>query len=115
MIENGILDILNWLIMFVSLIIVSLIFKDLSKRLGEALQIKKYYRLFDVCVGIMILAMIMIFVEYASGFGSMQIPGIEWIAPVSRIMFFGSIVVEVVVILKYWGWIIPEVLSSLKK
>jgi hypothetical protein len=110
-----IIDILNWLILFVSAFIISLIFKDISKRIGEALQIKQYYKLYDASVIFMIVAMVLIFAEYAASVNNILIPGLEIFALLSKALFLLSLVMVVLVTIKYWGWIIPEVIKSYKK
>lgn len=113
--DLSIFYILNWLVMFVTLMILTIIFKDLSKKLGEALQIKKYYLLYYLCVGLIILSMVLIFIEYIVMQNGDSMPGLEYVSFAARLVFLLSVMIEAAITLKYWGWLIPEVIGSRRK
>ncbi len=104
-------DAVNWFIMFVSLSIVWYIMRDISRRLGEALHMRKYYLLYDLCELLLLLATILLFIHFVLG-----VPLINGDIPkVVKLVFLGAAVVMVAVTVKYWGWIVPEVLARRKK
>jgi hypothetical protein len=104
-------DAINWFIMFFSLSIVWFIMRDISRRLGEALHMRKYYLLYDLCELLLLGATILLFVHFILG-----VPLINSDIPkVMKLVFLGAAAVMVAVTVKYWGWIVPEVLARRKK
>jgi hypothetical protein len=104
-------DAVNWLIMFISLSIVWYVMRDISRRLGEALHVKKYYLLYDLCEVLLVVTTILLFIHFVLG-----VPVINGDIPkFAKLVFLGAAVVMVAVTVKYWGWIVPEVLARRKK
>jgi hypothetical protein len=104
-------DAVNWFIMFFSLSIVWYVMRDISRRLGEALHMRKYYRLYDLCELLLVVTTSLLFIHFVLG-----VPIISGDAPkVVKLVFLGAAVVMVAVTVKYWGWIVPEVLARRKK
>lgn len=98
----------NWGIAFLSLVAMAVILRELSKRLGQALHLKKYYLLYDVGVLLMLVAMAAMIVE------SMTVEN-ELISALWRILFFAGMLLIVGATVRYWAWVIPEVLVTSKK
>jgi hypothetical protein len=101
---------INWGAACMSLISMALIFRSLSRRLGEALRIKKYYLLYDACIVMLIVAMASIAAEYV-GLAPDHGPA----AAASRLLFLAGALLIVGTTVRYWAWAIPEVLGSLRK
>jgi hypothetical protein len=96
---NSALDIINWALLFFSLSGMALMLRALSRRLGEALHMRKYYYLYD--------ASILIFAaSVALEFLGKEMPA-RWI-------FLGGAVLMLGTTLRYWGWIFPEIFKTSK-
>jgi hypothetical protein len=100
----------NWVAACLSLVSMALIFRDLSRRLGEALQMKEYYLLYDACVVLLLAATLSIGAEYAG-----MLPDHGLVAAASRLLFLAGALLIVGTTVRYWAWAIPEVLGSLRK
>jgi hypothetical protein len=55
------LDVTQWFIMFIALSIFWYIMRDISRRLGEALHMRRYYLLYDLGEVLLIVAVVMLF------------------------------------------------------
>lgn len=107
---TSILGLINWGAACLSLVSMALIFRSLSRRLGEALRMKKYYLFYDACIVLLIAATASIAAEYA---GLMPDQGLT--AAASRLLFLAGALLIVGTTIRYWAWAIPEVLGSLRK
>jgi hypothetical protein len=104
-------DAINWFIMFFSLSIVWFIMRDISRRLGDALHMRKYYLLYDLCEALLVVTTILLFIHFVLG-----VPVINADIPkIAKLVYVGAAVLMVAVTVKYWGWIVPEVLARRKK
>jgi hypothetical protein len=104
-------DAVNWFLMFFSLSIVWFVMRDISRRLGEALHMRKYYLLYDLCEVVLVLITILLFIHFVLG-----VPIVSGDLPrAAKLVFLGAAAVMVAVTVKYWGWIVPEVLARRKK
>jgi hypothetical protein len=92
------LDIVNWALLFLSLAGIALMLRALSRRLGEAMRMRKYYYLYD--------ASILLFVASAA----LEFLGQGW----ARWIFLGGAVLMLGTTLRYWGWIFPEIFKTSK-
>jgi uncharacterized membrane protein SirB2 len=108
------LDAVNWFIAFVSLSVVWFVMRDISRRLGEALRMRKYYVLYDLCEALLIVSIVMLFAHFVLGF-RMPGGGMDLFPLGAKAMFVIAAVVDLAVTIKYWGWIVPEVLALRKK
>jgi hypothetical protein len=104
-------DAVNWFIMFFSLSIVWYIMRDISRRLGEALHMRKYYLLYDLCELLLFVATCLLFIHFVLGVPIVS----DEVPKVVKLVFLGAAAVMVAVTVKYWGWIVPEVLARRKK
>jgi hypothetical protein len=95
---NTALYIINWGLLFLSLSGMAILLRALSRKLGEALHMKKYYYLYD--------ASILIFVA-AAALGTLGQGWAAWI-------FLGGAVLMLGTTLRYWGWIFPEIFKASK-
>ncbi len=97
------LDTLNWVFLFISLSGMALMLRALSKRLGDALHMKKYYFLYDVSVAV-----------FAASAAAILL-GLDrpW-PPGARLLFLLGAALMVGVTVRYWGWILPEILKHSK-
>lgn len=97
------LDILNWISLFMALSGMTLMLRALSRRLGDALHMKKYYRLYDASVAIMA----------ASSAAILLGPDGPWSLG-ARLLFLLGALLAVGATIYYWGWILPEILKHSK-
>ncbi|AFC99995.1 hypothetical protein Mtc_1242 [Methanocella conradii HZ254] len=93
---SGVLEFLNWASLFVALSGMALLLRALSRRLGEALRMKKYYLLYDASIALMALSLILIISGLFSGL-------------LSRLLFLSGAVLMVGTTMRYWWWIVPEI------
>lgn len=98
----------NWGIVGLSLIAMATILRELSKRLGQALQLKKYYLLYDAGILLLLAAIAAMIVE------AMMTEN-EFVSASSRLSFFAGMLLIVGTTVRYWVWVLPEVIVSLKK
>lgn len=108
------LDALNWYIMFFSLSIVWYVMRDISRRLGDALHMRRYYLLYDVCEALLVVSIVMLFTHFVLGINIIQIES-QLLPKVIKLVFLGAAIVQVAVTIKYWGWIVRDVLAIGKK
>ena len=99
---NALTEALNWSFMFISLSFTALFLRSLGRKLGEALKVKKYYLLYDVSIILFIISIIGILTT-----GSDSSPAVA-----SRFLFLISAILVVCVTIRYWGWIVPEMLKA---
>ncbi len=100
---NALLDVLNWLLLFMALSGMALLLRSLSRRLGDALHMKKYYRLYDASVAIFAVSAAAILLG----------PGGPWTLG-ARLLFLLGALLAVGTTIRYWGWIFPEILKHSK-
>ena len=81
----------------------ALLLRALSRRLGDALHMKKYYYLYDAGVAIFAIAAVAILLG----------PDGPWSLGAKLLFLLGAALV-VGVTVRYWGWILPEILKSSK-
>lgn len=98
------MDLLNWSLLFINLSAMALMLRALSRKLGDALHMKKYYFIYDACVIVFIAAMALMLLSYPDG---------PWSFP-SRLIFFGGAALMAGTTARYWGWIIPEIFKRSK-
>ena len=99
---NSFLDSLNWALLFVTLTAMALMLRALSRKLGEALHMKKYYFFYDASVAVFIVAMALMLVSYPEGMLSLP----------ARALFLAGALLMSAVTIRYWGWIIAEILKK---
>jgi hypothetical protein len=104
-------DAINWFIMFFSLSIVWFIMRDISRRLGDALHMRKYYLLYDLCEALLVVITTLLFIHFVLGVPIIN----DDIPKIAKLAYLGAAVLMVAVTVKYWGWIVPEVLARRKK
>jgi hypothetical protein len=97
------LDTLNWLLLFVALSGMSLMLRALSMRLGDALHMKKYYYLYDASMAILVVSVAAILLGQGG-------PWLFWARP----LFLLGALIAVGATIRYWGWILPEILKHSK-
>lgn len=97
------LDTLNWILLFMGLSGMALMLRSLSRRLGDALHMKKYYYLYDASVAIFAASAAIILLG----------PEGPWSLG-ARLLFLLGAVLMVGATIRYWGWIIPEILKHSK-
>jgi hypothetical protein len=100
--------ILNWGMACLSLVCMAMILRELSKRLGQALHLKKYYLIFDAGIILLIGALAAMILEDVWSENVL-------ILILSRLSFFVGTLLIVGTTARYWAWIIPEVVTSSKK
>jgi hypothetical protein len=98
---NALLDMLNWVLLFITLSAMALMLRELSRRLGDALRTNKYYFLYDVGVAVLAIAVALMLLSYPDG---------PWSLP-SRLVFLAGAALIAGTTARYWGWIIPEILK----
>ncbi len=101
---NAFLDLLNWVLLFITLSAMALLLRALSRKLGDALRMKKYYFLYDATVIVFVLAMALMLLSSPSG---------PWSLP-SRLLFLCGAMLMAGTTVRYWGWIIPEIFMGSK-
>ncbi len=101
---NAFPDVLNWVLLFITLSATALMLRALSRRLGEALHMKKYYFLYDASVIVLIAALALILLSYPEG--ALSLPG--------RSLFLAGTLLMAGTTGRYWGWIIPEIFKRSK-
>ncbi len=98
---NALLDMLNWVLLFITLSAMALMLRELSRRLGDALRTKKYYFLYDAGVAVLAVSVALMLLSYPEGPWSLA----------ARLLFFGGAALIAGTTARYWGWIIPEILK----
>ncbi|HTY89916.1 MAG TPA: hypothetical protein VMC84_01945 [Methanocella sp.] len=101
---NAPVDILNWALLFITLSAMALMLRALSRKLGDALHMKKYYFLYDASVIVFIAAIALMLLSYPDG---------PWSLP-SRLLFIAGAALMTGTTARYWGWIIPEIFKGSK-
>ncbi|BAI62598.1 hypothetical protein MCP_2526 [Methanocella paludicola SANAE] len=96
---NAFLDMLNWILLFITLSGMALMLRELSRRLGDALRTKKFYFLYDAGVAVLAVAVAIMLLSYPEGSLSL----------LARLIFFGGAALIAGTTARYWGWIIPEI------
>jgi hypothetical protein len=78
----------------------ALLLRSLSRRLGEALHMSKYYFLYDASVAVLVVSTaVMLLGRWSYGAG---------------LLFLLGAILIVGVTVRYWGWILPEILKNSK-
>jgi hypothetical protein len=108
------LDVTQWFIMFVALSIFWYIMRDISRRLGDALHLRRYYLLYDLGEVLLILAVVMLFTHFVLNFRVLT-DGADLYPLTAKGLFLAATLIYMAVTIKYWGWIMPEVLARRKK
>jgi hypothetical protein len=98
---NASLDMLNWAFLFIALTAMALLLRALSRRLGDALHMKKYYFLYDASIIVYTASAVIMILSYPEG--ALAVP--------ARLLFLCGGVLMVGTTIRYWGWIIPEILK----
>ena len=106
-------DALNWFIAFFTLSIFTLILRDISRRIGEARRMRKYYLLYDLCEAVLIICIVLFFLQFVMNF--QLVLDTKLLSKVLKLTMMAMALVEVAVTLVYWGWLMPEVLASKKQ
>jgi hypothetical protein len=86
----------------------AMILRELSKRLGQALRLKRYYLLYDAGVTLLLAAMVTMignFMLWENGLMTAS----------SRLLFVAGALLILGTTARYWAWVIPEVLVASKK
>lgn len=97
-------DALGWTLLLMSMSGTALMLRSLSRRLGEALKMRKYYLLYDASIAIFAGSAAWILLSHSRG---------GWaVAP--RLLFLAGSALMVGVTARYWGWIVPEMLKAIK-
>jgi len=92
---NAFPDGLSWALLFCSLSGMALMLRPLSRKLGEALHMKQYYRLYVLSILLFIVSVLWMLLSVQDGL---------W----SGLLFLGGALLTVGVTVRYWGWIVPE-------
>jgi hypothetical protein len=108
------MDVIQWYVMFVTLSIFWFIIRDISRRLGEALHMRRYYLLYDLGEALLIVAVVMLFTHFVFNFRLLA-DGTDLYPMTAKGLFLAATLIYTAVTIKYWAWIIPEVLASRKK
>lgn len=91
-----------------ALLVIFYIFYGLSRRLGEALQIKPYYHLFTIgSVFIFILMLIQYYIVFNHEFISAD-KWTQYLFAVSALLAIG-VTFGFFAAIKYWGWLVKEI------
>jgi membrane-bound ClpP family serine protease len=98
----------NWGIACLSLVALAMILRELSKRLGQALHLKRYYLLYDAGIVLLLAATGAMIAEL-----TMTENGL--ISASSRLSFLAGTLLIVGATARYWTWVIPEVMVSSRK
>ncbi len=101
---NAFLDLINWLLLFITLSAMALMLRELSRRLGDALHTSKYYFLYDAGVAVLAVAAAIMLISYPES-------SLSFIA---RLIFFAGAALIAGTTVRYWGWIIPEIIKRSK-
>lgn len=96
---NAFLDALNWVLLFMALSGIALMLRALSRKLGEALHMKKYYHMYEACIVIFGASAATVLWNYPDG---------PWALP-ARLLFLAGAGLMVGVTIRYWAWILPEI------
>jgi hypothetical protein len=106
---------ISWTMMFMAMDMMAFIFKDLGKRIGDALHLKKYYLIYDLSIDLSIISLIMMLSVYVAGVYGTVVPYRDNIFTAGIVLFLVTAVLVVWTTVRYWGWIVPEVIASLSK
>lgn len=108
------MNVIQWYIMFVALSIFWYIMRDISRRLGDALHMRRYYLLYDLGEALLVVAVTMLFTHFVLSI-RLLVDGIDLYPLSAKGMFVLATLIFVAVTVKYWGWIVPEVLAHREK
>jgi hypothetical protein len=91
-----------------ALLIIIYIFYGLSRRLGEAMQLKPYYHLYSIGFAFILLSII---VQINFIFNSMTISQIQnpQIIVLIYLLLATGVTFSIIACLKYWGWLLKEI------
>ena len=96
------LELVDWIFLFIVLSGIALLLRALSRKIGEALHMKKYYFLYDASVLLFGLSVAVILLNF---------PGGAWALP-GMLLFSVGALLMVGTTIRYWGWILPEMLMQ---
>jgi hypothetical protein len=108
------MDVIQWYVMFVALSIFWYIMRDISRRLGDALHMRRYYLLYDLGEVMLIAAVVMLFTHFVLNFRVLADGG-DLYPLMAKGLFLAATLIYLVVTVKYWSWIMPEVLAPRRK
>jgi hypothetical protein len=108
------MDVVQWYLMFLTLSIFWYIMRDISRRLGDALHMRRYYLLYDLGEAMLIVAAVMLFSHFVFNV-KLPVSGIDLFPLAAKGLFLAATLIYMAVTVKYWAWIIPEVLACRKK
>jgi hypothetical protein len=108
------MDVVQWYIMFAALSVFWFIMRDISRRIGEALHMRRYYLLYDASEILLVLSVVMLFTHFVLNVRVLT-DGSDLYPLTAKGLFLLAILIDVAVTIKYWGWIVPEVLASRRK
>ncbi len=101
---NVIPDALNWTLLFFSLSGMAFMLRSMSRKLGEALRVKKYYTLYTVSILLFAISTVGILFSYSGG------P----LVYAFKFLFLAGALIMVCTTVRYWGWIVPEMFKANK-
>jgi hypothetical protein len=105
---TSITSMFNWGMACLSLLAMAMILRELSKRLGQALHLKKYYLLYDAGILLLLAAIAAMIVECITVENG-------HISALARLSFLAGTLLIVGTTARYWAWVIPEAWISSKK
>lgn len=108
------INLLMWTFLFGSMIIFTFIMRDISRRMGEALHMRRYYLLYDLGIIILLFATVMGLESYLLD-APLRILGFDLTIAGAWALTFIAITIDLTVTVKYWGWLLPELLNYHKK
>jgi len=78
---NALPDMLNWVLLFMTLSAMAVMLRELSRRLGDALRTKKYYFLYDGGVAVLAVSVALMLLSYPEGPWSLAARLLFWAEP----------------------------------
>lgn len=108
------INLLMWTFLFGSMLIFTVIMRDISRRIGEALHTRRYYLLYDLGIIILLFATVLGLESYILD-APLIIYGFDMTITGAWALTFIAITIDLTVTVKYWGWLLPELLNYHKK
>ena len=93
-------DVITWDIAVISFTIVMYLMAILSKRLGSAMRIKPYFYIYYLSI---------VFMLIAEGYSSLAIYTVK-VEMIANILFAIGMTLGLFATVKYWGWIVKELI-----
>lgn len=113
-IDPAVLEAAGWQVMFFSATIAWFILRDFSRRIGEALHMRRYYLWYDAGEALVVVSAVLLFASFAAG-GAVDVSGVNVLPWTGKLAFLAGMLIDVAVTARYWGWIVPEVIARRKK